>query len=190
MLWLVPWKIQEAEWFHDNLYIVSALISVFGIQIVAWEGTWGIFSNSSRMSLHTSQHAGHMKCVLQPCMGSLSGSVTFSPWSSPTQQSPCKLRYGKLPQKHTHHLPSNLDTLFITSCESPDIFSYLCSLWLEARKYLHKGKGHILLKEQQMEIRMTRNESLPRLLESRSHAMLEWVCMLWIILGGRDATVG
>lgn len=145
MLWLVPWKTQEAEWSHDNLYTVSALL--FSVS--------GIFSSSSRMSLHTSQHA-----ILQPCMGSLSGNVTFSSWSPPTQQRPCKLSYGKLPQKHTHHLPSNLDTLFIISCESPDIFPHLCSFWLEVRKYLHKGKGHILLKGDQMEIRMPRNESL------------------------------
>lgn len=97
---------------------------------------------------------------------------------TPNSAEACKLRYGKLPQKHTHHLPSNLDTLFIISCGSPDIFPHLCSLWLEVRKYLHKGQGHILLKGEQMEIRMTRNESFPRLLESSSHAMLEWVCML------------
>lgn len=152
-----------------------------------------MFSNSPRMSLHTSQHAGHLRCVLQPGMGRLSGDVTFSLWSPPTQQRPCKLGYGKLPQNHTHHLPSNLDTLFIISCESPDIFSHLCSLWLEVRKYLHKGKGHTLLKGDQtggMEIRMTRNESLPRLLESRSHPVFECICMLWCSLGGRATAEG
>lgn len=50
---LVPWKTQQEEWFHDNLYIVSALISVFRIQILAWEGAWGMFPSSPRMSLHT-----------------------------------------------------------------------------------------------------------------------------------------
>lgn len=40
------------------------------------------------------------------------------------------------------------------------------------RKYLCKGKRHILLKRDQtggMEIRITRNEILPRLLESKGY---------------------
>lgn len=61
----------------------------------------------------------------------------------------------------------NLHILLLLPCESPDIFPHLCSLWLEVGEYLCIGKGHVLLKRDQLgriEINVTRNENLPRLL--------------------------
>lgn len=86
--------------------IAGTLTSVSRIQIPAREGTQGIFSSSSRISLHITQHVGHLRCMSQPHVGYLSGMTPF-PCGQPQHSSSIVVRgVGNCPKSMPRSLLS------------------------------------------------------------------------------------